>query len=66
MRGASNQREISNRNLLIGLAECRHEMLAREGITADEIRELLRMEWSVWHPRPKGPECTSGRAAASN
>lgn len=40
MREAAPHRKISNLDLLIGLAECGQELLAREGITADEIRPL--------------------------
>ena len=39
LREAGGERQVSNLDLLIGLADCGQEVLAAEGISAAEIRE---------------------------
>lgn len=38
LREAGPERQLSNLDLLLGLAECGQELLAAEGISADELR----------------------------
>ncbi len=39
LREAGPERQVSNLDLLVGLAECGQELLAAEGISAEEIRQ---------------------------